>query len=219
MKTVFLTLLSAAALSVVGAVAFVYSGAFNVGANDPHWVATYWIMEKARVRSIQTHAAGLVPPSGYDQEAKIQGAVGHFSDHCATCHGGPGVNRAALAEGMYPQPPDLQDVASRYTPGQLFWILKNGIKMSGMPSMADDGDELLWNTVAFLQRLPGMTDEQYNELWMASQAHGGMAGMNHGGTQMDHGTMNMPMDHGSMTMDTPPGPPAGAANPGQPAQK
>lgn len=93
--------------------------------------------------------------------------------------------------------------------------------MSGMPSMADDGDELLWNTVAFLQKLPGMTDEQYNELWMASQAQGGMAGMNHGNMTMpmDHGAMNMPMDHGSMNMGASPGPAAGAVPPGQPGSK
>jgi mono/diheme cytochrome c family protein len=221
MKTVLLTLLSAAAFAAVGGAAFVYSGVFNVAATDPHWEATYWLMEKARIRSIQTHAAGLVAPAGYDQEAKIQGAVGHFSEHCATCHGGPGVNRDAIAQGMYPQPPNLQNVASRYTPGELFWILKNGIKMSAMPSMADDGDELLWNTVALLQKMPGMTDEQYNDLWMASQAQGGMAGMNHGNMTMpmDHGGMNMPMDHGSMNMGASPGPAAGAAAPSQPGQK
>ena len=191
MKTVLLTLLSAATLAAAGGAAFIYSGAFSVAATDPHWEATYWIMEKTRMRSIQTHAAGLVPPAGYDQEAKIQGAVGHFSEHCATCHGGPGVNRDAIAQGMYPPPPNLQNVASRYKPGELFWILKNGIKMSGMPSMADDGDELLWNTVALLQKMPGMTDEQYNDLWMASQAQGGMAGMNHGNMPMPMGPMNM----------------------------
>lgn len=219
MKTVLLTLLAAAALAAFGGAAFIYSGTFNVAANDPHWKLTYWVMEKARMRSIQARAKGLAPPAGYDDQAKIIGAVGHFSEHCTTCHGGPGVNRAALAEGMYPQPPNLQDAASRYTPGELFWILKNGIKMSGMPSMADDGDELLWNTVAFLQKLAGMTDEQYNDLWMASQAQGGMAGMNHGGMvmPMDHGTMNMPMDHGSTIMSAPPA--ASAAAPGQPGQK
>ncbi len=195
MKTVLATLLSTAALVVVAGAAFVYSGAFNVGASDPHSAPVYWLMEKARIRSIQAHAAGLTPPAGYDDPAKITGAVGHFSEHCATCHGAPGAKRGDLAEGMYPQPPELTDVAARYTPGELFWILKNGIKMSGMPSMASDGDDLLWSTVALLQKLPGMSDEDYNDLWMAAQAQGG-----HGGMNMDHGAMTMPMDHGSMDM-------------------
>lgn len=221
MKTILLTLLSVAVLAVVGGAAFVYSGAFNVAATDPHWQATYWIMEKTRTRSIQTHAAGLVAPAGYDDQTKIIGAVGHFSEHCATCHGAPGAKPGGLAEGMYPQPPDLTGAAARYTPGELFWILKNGIKMSGMPSMANDGDELLWNTVAFLQKMPSMTVEQYNDLWMASQAQGGMAGMNHGNMTMptDHGAMNMPLDHGATNVGGAAAPAAGGAVPGQPGQK
>ncbi len=211
MKTVLSTLLSTAALPVVGGAAFIYSGIFNVGANDPHWAITYWIMEKARVRSIQAHAAGLTPPAGYDDPARITGAVGHFSEHCATCHGAPGTKRGDLAEGMYPEPPELTNVAARYTPGELFWILKNGIKMSAMPSMASDGDDLLWSTVSFLQKLPRMSDDDYNDLWMAAQAQGG-----HGAMNMDHGSMAMPMDHGSMNVGEAPMPTAGAAPDGSP---
>lgn len=210
MKTVLLTLLSAAAAVVIGGTVFVYSGVFSVAATNPHWKATHWLMEKTRMRSIQAHAAGLTPPAGYDDPVKINGAVGHFSEHCATCHGAPGAKPGDIAEGMYPQPPNLTNAAARYTPGELFWILKNGIKMSAMPSMASDGDEMLWNTVAFLQKLPDMTDEQYNDLWMASQAPGGMAGMN-------HGNMTMPMDHGSMPMGVPPAP--GEAPAGQSERK
>lgn len=184
MKTVIVTLLSSAAVAALGAAAVIYSGVFSVAATEPHWPVTYWIMEKARMRSIQANASGLVAPTGYDEPAKVVGAVGHFSEHCAVCHGGPGVKRGDIAEGMYPQPPNLVTAANRYTPGELFWILKNGIKMSAMPSMASDGDEMLWSTVAFLQKLPGMSDEDYNDLWMQSQAEGGMGGM-------DHGAMNM----------------------------
>ena len=147
------------------------------------------------MRSIKVHAAGLTPPAGYDEQAKVVGAVGHFSEHCATCHGAPGTRRNEMVEGMYPQPPELTNVASRYTPSELFWILKNGIKMSGMPSMASDGDDMLWSTVALLEKLPKLSDDDYNELWMAAQAQDG-----HGGMNMDHGSMNMPMDHGSMNM-------------------
>ena len=105
-------------------------------------------------------------------------------------------------------PPNLQEAASRYTPGELFWILKNGIKMSAMPSMASDGDEMLWSTVAFLQKLPDLSEDDFNDLWMAAQAAGG-------GMDMDHGAMmGGSMDHGMMqTHDgpTPPGTPHGNA--------
>ena len=203
MKTVLATLLSAAVLAVLGGAAFVYSGIFNVSATEPHSSAVYWVMEKARVRSIQVRAAGLAPPPGYDEPSKMAGAAGHFSEHCATCHSGPGLKPSAWAEGMYPTPPNLQEAASRYTPGELFWILKNGIKMSAMPSMASDGDEMLWSTVAFLEKLPSLSEDDFNDLWMAAQAAGGGMGMDHG-AMMNGGSM----DHGMMPMHDGPPPPA-----------
>ena len=209
MKIVLATLLAAAMLAVMGLTAFIWSGIFNVAANDPHWSVTYWIMEKTRMYSIQRHAAGITPPAGYDKPARVVGAVGHFSEHCANCHGGPGIPRGEVAEGMYPQPPDLTNVAGRYTPGELFWILRNGIKMSGMPSMASDGDDMLWATVAFLRKLPGMSDEDYNDLWMESQAQGARGGMG-----MDHGSMRMdPMDHGAKAGGSTPGEGHGTGDP------
>ena len=186
-KTIVLTLLAAGAVALAGGAGAISVGAFDVAATTPHWPVTTWVMERARIRSIQVRAAGLLPPPGYDEAASVEMATEHFVEHCATCHGAPGTARNAVMDGLYPQPPSLAEAARRYTPGELFWILKNGIKMTAMPSMASDGDALLWNTVALLQRLPDMTDEQFNELWIAAQAKGGMAGM-------DHGSMVMPMD-------------------------
>lgn len=187
MKTVVLTLIGVALLGISGAAAFVYSGTYNVAATDHHWSATYWLLEKARVHSIKAHAVGIVVPRGYDTHDKVVSAVDHFAEHCAVCHGGPGVDRGDFAAGMYPQPPDLADVSKRYTSPELFWILKHGIKMSGMPSMADDGDDMLWATVGFLEKLRFMSPDEYNDLWMAAQAQGGG----------QHGMMNMPgMEHG-----------------------
>lgn len=194
-KIVLVTLLSAGVLSVLIAAAVIYAGLFNVAATEPHWPATSWVLERARVRSIQVHAVGLAPPAGYDAPNKIVAAVGHFSEHCATCHGAPGAKQSDLAEGMYPRPPNLKAVAGRYTPGELFWILKHGIKMSGMPSMESDGDAMLWSTVAFLEKLPRMSDEAYNDLWMQAQAAGGQGGMDHGAMNMDGaGSAGQPAD-------------------------
>ncbi len=194
-KIVLVTLLSAGVLSVLIAAAVIYAGLFNVAATDPHWSATYWVLDTARVRSIKVHAAGLAPPAGYDAPKNIVSAVGHFSEHCATCHGAPGANPNELAEGMYPRPPNLKEVADRYTSGELFWILKHGIKMSGMPSMESDGDAMLWATVAFLEKLPKMSDDAYNDLWMQAQAAGDHGGMDHGSMNMDGGgTMGQPAD-------------------------
>lgn len=200
-KLVLVTLLSAGVLSVLIATAVIYAGLFNVAATEPHWPATYWVLETARVRSIQVHAAGLAPPAGYDEPNKIVAAVGHFSEHCATCHGAPGAKQSELAEGMYPRPPNLKEAAGRYTPGELFWILKHGIKMSGMPSMESDGDAMLWATVAFLEKLPRMSDDAYNDLWMQAQAAGAQGGMDHGAMKMDDAG---PAGAGTGSAQTPP---------------
>jgi hypothetical protein len=171
-KTVLLTLLVTAALGVSAAAVIVYAGSYNVAATDRHWSATTWLLETARARSIQAHAAGITAPPGFDEQAKILPAVDHFSRHCATCHGAPGIDRSEFAGGMYPQPPDLTKVSQRYTPAELFWILKNGIKMTGMPSMRDDGDDMLWATVGLLEKLPGITPDAFGGLVTASRALG-----------------------------------------------
>ena len=192
MRTVAVTMMSLVVLGLLGGTAFIYSGLYNVAASDPHWPLTYWVMEKTRMRSIKAHAAGIAVPTGYADQAKVESAVGHFAAHCAECHGAPGTKPGASAQGMYPQPPDLTNVSKRYTPPEIFWILKNGIKMSGMPAMADDGDDMLWATVGFLEKLPQLSEDDYNDLWMASQAHGAGQGdmVNMGGM---HG-MNMRHD-------------------------
>ena len=103
--------------------------------------------------------------------------------------------RGEIAHGLYPQPADLADTAKRYTASELFWIVKNGIKMSGMPAWGDHNDDEVWGTVAFLQKLPGMSEADYAKLVMETLKHGGRHG--HGGDS-DAKPAAMPgMDHGS----------------------
>jgi mono/diheme cytochrome c family protein len=212
MRTVILTLLTALGLAVLGAFAFIYSGVYDVAATSLHWPLTYWAMDTVRTRSVEMHAKGITPPPWIADETKVIEGTAHFATHCASCHGAPGVPRGDIADGLYPKPADLKDVAQRYTPGELFWILKNGIKMSGMPSWGDHSDDELWVTVAFLEKLPGMTEQDYGRLVMESMK---MAGRHqHGGMAMPDGTSMPPgmpgMDMKNMPM--PAAPPAGQGN-------
>jgi mono/diheme cytochrome c family protein len=134
---------------------------------------TYWLLETARVRSIKAHAAGIEAPPGLDDPATTLIGVEHFAAHCAVCHGAPGVPKGDIAVGLYPQPPNLAHSAERFSPAELFWILKNGIKMSGMPAWNDHSDKELWATVAFLEKLPGMGEPDYAKLVMVSITRGG----------------------------------------------
>ena len=160
-------------LALVCGAALVWSGVVSVAASDPHLPVTQWVMETARIRSIKMHAAGIVPPGNLDDPARVVGGTAHFAEHCAGCHAAPGVEADDMAEGMYPKPPALTEAARQWTPGELFWILRNGIKMSGMPSWADHGDEALWDLVAFLEKLPVMREQDYGQLVMASTKTGG----------------------------------------------
>ena len=196
MRTVVLTLLAAAALSAVGTAGFVWFGVYDVSATRPHWPISYWVMETVRVRSVKARAAGITPPPGMTSDANVVAGTEHFAAHCASCHGAPGVPRGDIATGLYPKPADLTDVAKRYTPSELFWILKNGIKMSGMPSWSDHSDNELWVTVAFLEKLSAMSEADYARLVMESMTRGGRH--NYGGTD-DAKPGTMPgMDHSSM---------------------
>jgi mono/diheme cytochrome c family protein len=173
MRRVIASILIAGFVVVLGGFTFVCSGLYDVAATAPHWAVTRWALETARTRSIKAHAAGIEAPSGLDDPAKILIGVEHFAAHCAVCHGAPGVPKGDIARGLYPAPADLGKAVLLYSPGELFWILKHGIKMTGMPSWSDHSDEELWATVAFVQKLPSMTEQDYAKLVMGSIAQGG----------------------------------------------
>lgn len=158
--------------ALLGSVAFVYSGIYSVAATDPHWPLTYRILETMRIQSIKAHADGIKVPPELDNPDKLPMGVEHFSAHCAVCHGGPGVPKGDIGKGLYPEPPDLAHTATHLSDAEMFWVIKNGIKMTGMPSWADHSDEEIWATVAFLKKLPGMTSEEYGKLIMATIGQG-----------------------------------------------
>ena len=175
LKTILATLLAAAGAALVVAVIVIYAGAYDVAADDAHWGVTRQVMEIARTRSIRTHATGITVPRGLDDPAKLTMGVEHFASHCAVCHGAPGVPRGDIAHGLYPQPPDLGTASKDYSDAELFWILKHGIKMTGMPAWGDHADDELWATVAFLKKLgAGMTEAEYADLVKANLMHGMM---------------------------------------------
>jgi mono/diheme cytochrome c family protein len=211
MRTVIPTLFTVLGLTILGGLAFIYSGVYDVAATRPHWPLTYWAMDTMRTRSVKFHASGITPPAWITDETKVTQGTAHFAAHCASCHGAPGVPRGDIADGLYPKPADLKDAAQRYTPGELFWIVKNGIKMSGMPSWADHSDDELWVSVAFLEKLPGMTEQDYGRLVMASMKLGGRH--QHNRMAMPDGAP-MPHDMPGMDMKNMPMPAAASAGHG-----
>ena len=173
MRTILATTLVIVLVQVLGTAAAIYSGVFNVAATDAHWSLTQAVIDVARTRSIKARAAGIVPPVNLADHKRVVAGTSHFSEHCVSCHSAPGVQTGELAKGMYPQPPVLTDSAKQYSPGELFWIIQNGIKMSGMPSWPGLSDDDLSNITSFLQKLPAMSEQDYGNLVKEAIAPGG----------------------------------------------
>jgi mono/diheme cytochrome c family protein len=172
MRKIIGTLVGVTALGALGGIGFVYSGAYDIGADQPHWAMTSRFLEIVRIRSVKAHAANIALPSNLGDQARILAGAVHFASHCAICHSAPGVAASDLAEGMYPKPPELTHAPGMWSARELFWIVKHGIKMTGMPSWADHGDDQLWNSVAFLQKLPSLTPDSYKQLLESTKEKG-----------------------------------------------
>ncbi|RYF11933.1 MAG: cytochrome c [Oxalobacteraceae bacterium] len=152
------------ALAVVlglGAAAFIYLGIYNIAADVPHTPAVYSLLERLRDRSIETHSQGIVPPADLASAQRVSTGAGLYAEMCSGCHLGPGVEKSEMSQGLYPQAPELAKTQD-LTPGQQFWIIKHGVKLSAMPAWGrSHPDPLIWDMVAFVRKLPGMTPEQY----------------------------------------------------------
>ena len=165
-------------LAVGGAAAFVYFGAFDVSADVPHSPVVYQLLESARQRSIEVRSADIVVPPLDDEKMVAEGAE-HYDAMCTGCHLSPGAADTALRRGLYPQPPKLAE-ARGLPPARAFWAIKHGIKLTAMPAWGTTHDNAeIWNIVAFLQKLPDLTPEQYAALTAA-------AGHDHEGHEHSH---------------------------------
>lgn len=170
-----------AALVIVGlGVAFIYSGVYDIGALSPHTAATLWVLNITRDRSIRAHARKItVPP--LDDSALVALGASHFHEMCVQCHGAPGVKRAEIGQGLYPRAPHLRRAVRDWNDAELYWIVKNGIKLTGMPAFAPTHSEhALWGIVAFIRRLPNMTPAEYSRT-VAAATRGDSADEDPGG--------------------------------------
>jgi mono/diheme cytochrome c family protein len=154
---------TAVVLFVVVVAAIIFSGVFNVAATWPDNAVVEWVLHTAMKRAVQTRAGAATRPPATDEE--IRAGAHFYSDACVYCHGGPGKDPVDIGKGLNPEPPFLADVVGNWTTAQLFWIVKNGVRMTGMPSFGvSHKDEEIVNVVAFIQQLPKMTPEQYDKL-------------------------------------------------------
>jgi len=152
-------------LLVAGVAVFVWSGAYNVSAKVPHWSITLWFLEKVRDQSISTHSKQIPTLSSRNPE-RINIGFRNYHAMCRTCHGAPGYAQTQVAKGLYPKPPEYKSGnVQRWSDAELYWIIDNGIKMTGMPAFgpthSKDG---LWGVVTFVRHLPNLNPKEYQAM-------------------------------------------------------
>jgi mono/diheme cytochrome c family protein len=159
-----------AILAGIGAAVLFFGGWFNVAADHPDPGIVNWALVQVRVASIAHYAIDR-PPASLDDPALVRsGARAYAESGCINCHGAPGVAPAKFSDGLNPQP-NLKRVVDRLLPQELFWVIKHGIKMTGMPSFGATNppvpDQEIWTMVAFLKKLSSVSGEDF-KAWSAA---------------------------------------------------
>jgi mono/diheme cytochrome c family protein len=157
---VSLLVLAVVALLLLGG--FLWSGLYDVGADDPHTRPVLVALDILRDRSIHARSKDITVPRLDEPQLILKGA-GQYAAMCTGCHLAPGMEESEIRPGLYPQPPELSKM--RLEPREAFWTIKHGIKMTGMPAWGSSHDDpTIWSMVAFLQKLPDLTPAQYRDL-------------------------------------------------------
>ena len=140
------------------------SGIIPIKSSSRHWAITRWFLNFSKERSVATHSLGIKPPP-LDVEWRVLKGAGHFETGCRPCHGAPDISQPRIAFRMTPPPPPLGKEVAEWDPAELFYIVKHGIKFTGMPAWpAEHRDDEIWAVVAFLQKLPSLDGESYRRL-------------------------------------------------------
>jgi mono/diheme cytochrome c family protein len=177
-KTALATLAIAGLVALAAMAAVIRAGWYDVSATGQHLQVSFSIMERAMRWSVQHHARDITAPP-FTETLVRRGAV-VYRDQCVQCHGAPGVAPHPIGLSMQPLPGPLVHMMQRWTPAEVYWIVSNGIKMSGMPawryrlSAAD-----MWAVTALVARLPALSTQDYARLQRAAQSErsAGPAGM------------------------------------------
>ncbi len=147
-----------------GVLAMAYSGVYDVSTRNHDNPLMNWVLDTAMTHSVQRHARGVPAPPPADSMA-IETGFRHYDRMCVGCHGAPGFQHGDIAEGLWPEAPDLARTADEWTPSQLFWVIKNGLKFTSMPAWgASHSDADIWALTAFVQRLPRLSPSEYRAM-------------------------------------------------------
>jgi mono/diheme cytochrome c family protein len=157
-------ILALVVIAIIAGVVVMFSGVINVAATNPHSPLVAMILSTTSDNSVRYHAKGISAPP-LDDPKMIMDGFRHYREMCVGCHLAPGIESSEIRKGLMPRPPKLQKEVDEWKPAELFWFVKNGVKMTGMPAWGPThSDQKIWAIVAFLEKLPHMTADQYKEM-------------------------------------------------------
>lgn len=157
-------LISGVLIGAIVGMGVIFGGWYDVSARKPHGLATSWILHTTMIHSIHARAHYQSAPEQFSTEQVHEG-FGLYEDHCAMCHGGPGIARPKWVMGLEPTPPYLLDAAQRWSPAELRFVIKHGVKMTAMPAWGLSlSEEDITSLVAFVENLPAIGPSQYRAM-------------------------------------------------------
>jgi len=160
-RTIFATLALALAAGVAGGAAVVYSGIYDISATEQHTGPVYRLIDFAMRRAVILRSSGIEVPD-LSQADRIRSGFAQYRAHCLECHGAPGIAPRGVAMGMTPAPANLVSTAREWEAAEIYWVVRNGIKMSGMPAWQYRLSERnMWDIVAFVKLMPGMSPQTF----------------------------------------------------------
>lgn len=158
-------LLAMAIMGALAAVSFMYSGLYDVTAATPRTRVVAWAVHQVYQHSMERDSAGIIVPADLEAAATVQNGAQLYSENCAMCHTAPGMPFTAVARGINPSAPILLAVKRKNHPNQMFWVIKNGVKMTGMGAFGKTmTDQQMWDLAAFLQKDRGISAQDYATL-------------------------------------------------------
>jgi len=145
---------------------YIYSGSYNPGSLSKHNGLTLWTIKTTLSHSIEKRAKNISVPSNLNDSSVIQMGFNHFNEMCTGCHGAPGIKPNEAAKGLYPAAPLIYKFANNMNPKTTFWVIKNGIKMSGMPALSPThSDDKIWAITAFITKKLGKMNADEYKAW------------------------------------------------------
>ena len=184
MKQFLLGAVSVVSLGAIAGYALIHSGGIDFAADSAHSPSITKFIEWAREQSVAKQAKDVIPPTDMASQERIRRGAGNYEAMCVNCHLSPGVEDSEIRKGLYPNPPNLSQagaaIEEETVDARRFWIIKHGIKGSGMPAWAKGGmdDEAIWDLTAFIKGLPKLSAAEYQTLVATSGGHS-HAGMEH----------------------------------------